>query len=59
MSLESGYFHALERRSGQRKGKSTEEIISALREAEVRIGHGETVRKICRSLGVSEQTYYK
>jgi hypothetical protein len=35
-----------------RKGKSTEEIIAALREAEV-----ETVGKICRSLDVSEQTY--
>ena len=42
-----------------RKGKSTEEIIAALREAEVRIGQGETVGKICRSLGISEQTYYK
>lgn len=28
-----------------RKGKSTEEIIAALREAEVRIGQGETVGK--------------
>lgn len=42
-----------------RKGRSTEEIISALREAEVRIGQGEAVGKICRGLGVSEQTYYK
>jgi len=42
-----------------RKGKSTAEIIAALREAEVRIGQGETVGKICRSLEVSEQTYYK
>jgi transposase-like protein len=42
-----------------RKGRSTEEIIAALREADVRIGQGETVGKICRSLGVSEQTYYK
>jgi len=25
----------------------------------VRIGQGETVGKICRSLGISEQTYYK
>jgi len=31
-----------------RKGKSTEEIIQALREAEVRLGQGETVGKICR-----------
>jgi putative transposase len=42
-----------------RKGKSTEEIISALREAEVRIAQGETVGKFCRSIGISEQTYYK
>ncbi|MGL1779416.1 transposase, partial [Vibrio parahaemolyticus] len=42
-----------------RKGRSTEEIIAALREAEVRLGQGGTVGKICRSLGISEQTYYK
>ena len=41
-----------------RKGKSTEEIIAALREAEVRIVQGETVGKICRGFGISEQTYY-
>ncbi len=41
-----------------RKGKSTEEIIAALREAEVRIAQGETVGKICRGFGISEQTYY-
>ncbi len=40
-----------------RRGQSTEEIIAALCEAEVRIGQGETVRKICRSLGISEQPY--
>ena len=42
-----------------RKGKSTEEIIGVLREAEVRIGRGETIGKICRSLAISEQTDYK
>lgn len=42
-----------------RKGKSTEEIIGFLREAEVRLGQGETAGKICRSIGISEQTYYK
>ena len=42
-----------------RKGRSTEEMIAALREAEVRIGQGETVGKIYRSIGISEQTYYK
>ncbi len=42
-----------------RKGKSTEEIIQALREAEVRLGQGETVGKICWGFGISEQTHYK
>ena len=42
-----------------RKGKSTEEIIGFLREAEVRIAQGETAWKICRGAGISEQTYYK
>jgi len=42
-----------------RTGKSTEEIISALRMAEVRISQGETNGKICRHRGASEQTYYK
>src|SRR4029453_2883750 len=41
-----------------RKGKSTEEIIGFLREAEVRIAQGETAGKICRGAGISEQTYY-
>jgi hypothetical protein len=42
-----------------RKGKSTEEIIGFLREAEVRIAQGDTAGKICRGAGISEQTYYK
>jgi putative transposase len=42
-----------------RKGKSTEEIIQVLREAEVRLGQGETVGKIGRGFGISEQTYYE
>jgi hypothetical protein len=37
-----------------RKVKSTEEIIQALREAEVRLGQGKTVGKICRGFGISE-----
>ena len=40
-----------------RKGKSTEEIIGFLREAEVRIAQGETAGKICRGAGISE--HYK
>ena len=42
-----------------RKGKTAEEIIGFLCEAEVRIAQGETAGKICRSAGISEQTYYK
>jgi hypothetical protein len=42
-----------------RKGKSTEEIIAFLREAEVRLAQRETAGKICRGVGISEQTYYK
>jgi len=40
-----------------RKGKSPEEIIQALREAEVRLGQVETVGKIYWGLGISEPTY--
>ncbi len=42
-----------------RRGKTTDEIIAALREAVVRFGQGETIGNICRSFGVSELTYYK
>jgi hypothetical protein len=41
-----------------RKGKSTEETIGSLREAEVRL-QGKTAGKNCRSIGFSEQTQYK
>ncbi len=39
-----------------RKGKSTEEIIAFLREAEVRLAQEETAGKIYRGAGISEQT---
>ena len=41
-----------------RKRYTTEQIIGLLREAEVRIGQGQTIGKICRGAGVSEQSYY-
>ena len=57
---ESGCFRSLERVVEMaRKGKSTEEIIGFLREAEVWTAQGETAGKICRGTGISEQTYYK
>ncbi len=39
--------------------RTVEEIITKLREAEVRLGRGETVGEVCRNLGVSEQTFYR
>lgn len=42
---------------GKRKTYSAEQIIMKLREADVLIGQGKTVRELCRTLEVSEQTY--
>jgi len=35
----------------------TPEQIGMLREAEVRLSHREKVKRICRGLGITEQTY--
>jgi putative transposase len=35
-----------------------EQIIPMLREAEVEIGKGMTVREVCRKLAIQEHTYY-
>ncbi len=42
-----------------RKRYTPEQIIAKLREAEVRLSQGEGVGVICRSLGISEQSYYR
>ena len=42
-----------------RKRHTPEQIIGMLREVEVRLSQGETVDLICRSLGISEQIYYR
>ncbi len=42
-----------------RKRHSPEEVIALLREADVRLGQGETVGSVCRAIGVTEQTYYR
>jgi len=42
-----------------RKRYTTEQIISLLREAEVRLSRGETIGGICRALSISEQSYYR
>ena len=41
------------------RGYKPEQIISMLRETEVGLAQGQTVGQACRSLGVSEQSYYR
>ncbi len=38
---------------------TAEQIIAKLREAEVALAKGQTVEQGCRTLGVTEQTYYR
>ena len=42
-----------------RKQLTVEKIIGMLREAEVALAQGKRVGEVCRSLGVSEQSYYR
>ncbi len=42
-----------------RRKRSPEEIIGKLREAEVLLAQGKKVPEVCRTLGVSEQSYYR
>jgi putative transposase len=42
-----------------RRKYTPEQIISKLREAEVQLSQGQTVGQVCKSLGVSDQTYYR
>ena len=42
-----------------RKRFTSEQIISKLREAEIRLGQGETLPDVCRALAVSVQTFYR
>ena len=42
----------------KRKVFSAEQIIVKLREAEVLLGQGKSVKKACRVLETSEQTYF-
>ena len=41
------------------KRAKPEEIIAKLREVEVRLSQGESVEKAVKSIGVTEQTYYR
>ena len=42
-----------------RKRHTPEQIITALREAEVGLARGKSVKPISRELGITEQTYYR
>ena len=42
-----------------RKGYSTEQIVTQLRQTEVELGRGVRTPLVCKKLGVSEQTYYR
>ena len=42
-----------------RKRYSTEQIITKLRQAEVELGRGLKTPQVCKTLGISEQTYYR
>jgi len=43
----------------KKKRYTPEQIIEKLREAEVLLSKGESVGKMCRTIGVSEQTSYR
>ena len=58
--LGSGAGRRVRRRSGRSRRRHTpEQIITALREAEVGLANGKTVGMVSRDLGISEQTYYR
>jgi putative transposase len=42
-----------------RKRFTPEQIIGKLREAEVALAQGQTVAKVCRTLGIAGQTFYR
>ena len=42
-----------------RKRHSAEQIIHKLREAEVALSQGRSVKEACKQLEVTEQTYYR
>ena len=42
-----------------RKRHTLDQIITALREAEVGLARGKSVKLISRELGITEQTYYR
>jgi len=43
----------------RRRSYTPEQIITKLREAEIYLGQGKTVKEVCKHLEISEQTYYR
>lgn len=43
----------------KRTRHSTEQVIEKLRQADVALGKGEKVPEVCKTLGITEQTYYR
>ena len=43
----------------RRQSITSEQIISMLREAEIHLGQGKTVKEASKLLEISEQTYYR
>jgi len=43
----------------RRKNATPAQIINALRKAEVELANGKSVREVCKTLAVSEHTYYR
>lgn len=42
-----------------RKRHTAEQIITMLREAEVRQAQGSSILEVCKQLGITDQTYYR
>ncbi len=42
-----------------RKRYTAEQIITKLREAEVELARGATIKEACKKLGITDQTYYR
>ena len=41
------------------KKRQAEEVVRRLRTAEVELARGKAVLKVCKPIGVTEQTYYR
>ncbi len=42
-----------------RKRHTTEEIVHKLRQADVELSKGSTVSAVCKTIGVTDQTYFR